>query len=175
MELFVKDKYKISSETQKFILQMCMAQWDAQWYLKSQKKFGLEVANELNQHVVSSFSKIEARHILNSLGIKKGNIKTIPEVFKIMNTIMDVIIPKIMKFKLVIHSDLEGDGIVKKCFVWEEVKKANGEKDYVCACNVRHRGWMDAMGICGEIIPIKRFPDGDDECIFKFIMENDEA
>ena len=175
MESILKDKYKIPLETQKFVLQMCMAQWDAQWYLKSQKKFGIVVANELNQEVVSSFAKIEARYVLNSLGIKKGTIKTISEVFKLMNTIMDVIIPKIMKFKMVIHSDSEGHGIVKKCFIWEEVKKANGEKDYICACNDRHRGWMDAMGISGEIIPLKRFPDGDDECIFKFIMDNNDS
>ncbi len=172
MEITPEEKYKIPLETQKFILQMCMAQWDAQWYLKTQKRFGIEVTNELNKQIISSFAKIEARHILNSLGIKKGDVKTIHDVFKIMNTIMDVIIPKIMKFKMVIHSDLEGNGIVKKCFIWEEVKKANGEKNYICACNHRHRGWMDAMGISGEIIPLKRFPDGDNQCVFKFIMDN---
>ncbi len=175
MELSLKEKNKIPLETQKFLLQMCMAQWDAQWYLKSKKRFGIEIANELNKQVVSSFAKIEARHVLNALGIKKGSIKTIPEVFKIMNTIMDVIIPKIMKFKMIIHSDSEGNGIVKKCFIWEEVKKAKGEKDYICACNVRHRGWLDAMGIRGEIVPLKRFPDGDNECIFKFIMKNNDS
>lgn len=116
MEFLFKEKFNIPLETQKFVLQMCMAQWDAQWYLKSQKRFGVDDANELNQQVVSSFAKIEARHILNSLGIKKGSIKNISEVFKVMNTIMDVIIPKIMKFKMIIHSDLEGDGIVKKMF-----------------------------------------------------------
>lgn len=70
-----------------------------------------------------------------------------------------------------IHSDNEGDGVVKKCFIWEEVRKSKGEKEYVCACNFRHRGWMEPIGINGDIIPIKRFPDGDDECIFKFIMK----
>ena len=94
--LLQKEKHEIPLQTQKFILQMCMAQWDGQWYLKSKKEFGLEKANELNQRVVSSFGRIEAKHILNSLGIKKGTIKTIPEVFKIMNTIMDTMIPKIM-------------------------------------------------------------------------------
>ena len=34
----VKDKYEIPLSTQKFILQMCMAQWDGQWYLKSKNK-----------------------------------------------------------------------------------------------------------------------------------------
>lgn len=150
---------------------MGMAQWDGQWFLKSKKKIGIKQANELNQSVAFSFGKIETKHILNALGIRKGTVKTIPEVFKIMNTIMDVMIPKIMKFKFVIHSDNEGDGVVKKCFIWEEVRKSKGEKEYICACNFRHRGWMETMGIDGDIIPIKRFPDGDDECIFKFIMK----
>ena len=169
--IFNKEKYKIPLETQKFILQMCMAQWDGQWFLKTKKEFGNEKANEMNQLVVSSFGRIEAKHVLNSLGIKKGTIKTIPEVFKIINTIMDTMIPKIMKFKFVIHSDHEGDGVVKKCFIWEEVKKAKAEKEYECACTFRHRGWLDSMGVNGEIIPVKRFCDGDDECVLKFRMK----
>lgn len=168
--LLQKEKYSMPLETQKFILQMCMAQWDGQWYLKSKKEFGNEKANELNQRVVSSFGRIEAKHILNSLGIQKGTITTIPEIFKIMNTIMDTMIPKIMKFKFVVHSDSEGDGVVKKCFIWEEVKKAKAEKEHVCACTFRHRGWLDSMGVDGEIIHVKRFCDGDNECVLKFKM-----
>ncbi|MFX1601410.1 MAG: DUF6125 family protein, partial [Promethearchaeota archaeon] len=82
----LKEKYSISLETQKFILQMCWAQHDGQWFLKSKKKYGIKEANQLNQEVVFSLGKIEARHILNALGIKKGSIKTISEIFKIINT-----------------------------------------------------------------------------------------
>jgi len=56
--------------------------------------------------------KIEAKHIMNALGIKRGMLKTIPKIFKIMNTFMDVIIPKIMNFSFVVHSDKEGDGVI---------------------------------------------------------------
>ncbi|MFW9874432.1 MAG: hypothetical protein ACFFG0_15105 [Candidatus Thorarchaeota archaeon] len=38
MKLLLKDKYLIALETQKFILQMCWAQHDGQWFLKSKKK-----------------------------------------------------------------------------------------------------------------------------------------
>jgi hypothetical protein len=116
--------------------------------------------------------KIEAKHIMNALGVKKETIKTIPEVFKIMNTFMDVIIPKIMKFKFVVHSNKEGDGVIKKCFIWEEVKKSKKENEYTCACMSRHLGWLDALGVEGDLIAIKRFPDGDDECILKFIIND---
>ncbi|MFX1446178.1 MAG: hypothetical protein ACFFHV_22480 [Promethearchaeota archaeon] len=67
---------------------------------KIKKKYGIEEANDLNQMVAFSIGKIEVRHILNAVGIKKGSIKSVPEMFKIMNTIMDVIIPKVMKFKI---------------------------------------------------------------------------
>lgn len=150
---------------------MCWAQHDGQWFLKSKRDLGVEDANALNMKVISSMGKIEAKHVMNALGIKKGTIKTIGEVFKLMNTLMDVIIPKIMKFKFVVHTDNEGDGIVKKCFIWEEVKKSNGQDQYFCACNNRHRGWMEAIGIEGEILPLKRFCDGDDECVFRFKMK----
>ncbi|UCD00592.1 MAG: hypothetical protein JSV23_06795 [Promethearchaeota archaeon] len=170
MEVIQKEKYNIPLETQKFILQMCWAQHDGQWFLKSKRKYGINEANQLNQMVVSSIGKIEARHILNALGIKRASINSIPEIFKIMNTFMDVIIPKVMKFKFIIHSEREGIGLVEKCFVWKEVEKSKEAQEYICACNFRHRGWLEAMGVNGEIIPLKRISDGDDVCKFKFSM-----
>jgi hypothetical protein len=166
----IKEKYNIPLATQKFILQMCWAQHDGQWFLKSKKRYGMEEANELNNRVVFSIGKIEARHILNALGIKKGSIKSIPELIKIINTFMDVIIPKAMKFKFYAHSKNEGVGIVDKCFIWKEVQKSKEASEYLCACNFRHRGWLDALGVNGEIIPVKRFSNGDDRCEFKFIL-----
>jgi hypothetical protein len=171
----IKEKYDIPLKTQRFILQMVMAQWDGQWYLKSKKKYGTEITKELNQRVVFSIGKIEVRHILNSLGIKKGVIKTIPEMFKTINTIMDVLIPKVMKFKFFTHSDDEGVAVVEKCFIWKEVQKTKEVSDYVCACNFRHKGWLEAMGINGNIIPIKRFSNGDNCCEFKFIIERNKS
>ena len=88
---------------------------------------------------------------------------------------MDVIIPKIMKFKFLVHSETEGIALVEKCFIWKEVQKSKEDSEYKCACNFRHRGWLEAMGINGKIIPVKRFPDGDHRCEFKFILtENNE-
>ena len=171
IEKRIKEKYDIALATQKFILQMCMAQWDGQWYLKSKKRYGFEEANELNQKVVFSIGKIEVKHILNALGIKKGDIKTVPEMFKMMNTIMDVLIPKVMKFKFIARSETEGVAFVDKCFIWKEVQKSKDPIDYECACNFRHRGWLEAMGVNGKIIPLKRFSNGDNCCEFKFILD----
>lgn len=171
MPAIIKDKHDINLTTQKFILQICWAQHDGQWFLKSKRELGLQRANELNQKVIHSMGKIEAKYVMNALGIKKGTIKTIPELFKIMNTLMDVIIPKIMKFKLIARSDKEGEGVIKKCFIWEEVKKSKKENEYVCACMHRHLGWLDALGVEGEEIAIKRFPDGNNECILRFIID----
>ncbi|MFX0186697.1 MAG: L-2-amino-thiazoline-4-carboxylic acid hydrolase [Candidatus Hodarchaeota archaeon] len=166
----IKEKYDIALATQKFLLQICMAQWDGQWFLKSKREYGIEQANQLNQRVIFSMGKIEARHILNALGIKKGSITSIPELIKIINTFMDVIIPKVMKFSFIAHSDTEGVGIVDKCFIWKEVEKSKAESEYKCACNHRHRGWLESMGVNGEIIPVKRFSNGDNCCEFKFIL-----
>ena len=170
MEIKLKEKYKIPLETQKFILQMCWAQHDGQWFLKSKKEYGIEEANQLNQKVVFSIGKIEAKHILNALGIKKGTIKSISELFKLINTFMDVIIPKIMKFKFIVHSKNEGVAIVNKCFIWKEVEKSKEASEYKCACNFRHRGWLEAMGVNGDIVPLKLISNGDNMCKFKFVM-----
>jgi hypothetical protein len=166
-----KEKYKLSLDTQKFILQMSWAQHDAQWFLKTKKRFGVKEGNQLNQNVLLSMGKIEARHLLSALNIEKGTAKTMPEVFKIMNTIMDTYFPKIMKFDFIVLSPTEGLGIVKKCFIWKMVQKSKAESEYTCACNFRHRGWLKALGVEGTIVPLKRISHGDDICEFKFIME----
>lgn len=167
-KILIKEKYDIPLKTQKFILQMCWAQHDGQWFLKSKRRVGIEKANNLNQEVIHSVGKIEARHISNALGIRKGVIKSIPELFKIFNTIMEVLIPKVMKFKFFIKSENEGVAIVDKCFIWKEVQRSKKEEEYVCACNYRHRGWLEALDINGEIIPEKRISKGDDICKFRF-------
>ncbi|MFX1589511.1 MAG: DUF6125 family protein [Promethearchaeota archaeon] len=164
----IKEKYEISLKTQKFILQMCWAQHDGQWFLKSKRRFGIETANNLNKEVIRSMGRIEARHILNALGIHKGDIKSIPQLFKIFNTFMEVLIPKVMKFKFFTKSENEGFAIVEKCFIWKEVQKSKKEGEYVCACNSRHRGWLEAIDINGEIIAEKRISKGDNICKFCF-------
>ncbi len=169
-DLIIKDRYKLSLNTQKFILQMCWAQHDGQWFLKSKKDFGIKEANDLNNKVLLSMGKIEARHILNALNIEKGSVNSIPKLFKIMNTFMDVIIPKVMRFKFVVDSDSEGRGIVKRCFIWKLVQKSKKESEYTCACNYRHRGWLKALGVNGEIKALKRVSEGDDYCEFKFTL-----
>jgi hypothetical protein len=168
----VKDKYKISLETQKFILQMCWAQHDSQYYLKAKKEFGIHKANQLNQRVIYSMGKIEARHVLTGLNIQPGSINSIPQIFKLMNTLMDLITPKVMKFQFLVKSETEGFGIVKKCFFWSMVQKSKAESEYTCACNFRHRGWLEAMGVQGEIIPLKLISKGDEICQFKFVLNS---
>lgn len=166
----VKDKYKLSLETQKFILQMCWAQHDSQYFLKAKKEFGIEAANQLNQKVIFSMGKIEARHVLTGLNIQPGSIKSIPQIFKVMNTLMDLITPNVMKFRFLVQSETEGFGIVEKCFFWNMVQKSKAESEYICACNFRHRGWLEAMGVQGEIIPLKLLSKGDEMCQFKFVL-----
>ena len=162
------DKFQIPLKTQKFILQICWAQHDGQWFLKSKKEFGIEKANSLNKNVIRSMGKIEARHTMNALGIHKGDIKSIPKCFKFFNTLMDVLIPRVMKFKFYTESNNEGLAIVEKCFIWREVQKSQKESEYTCACNSRHRGWLDAIGANGKIVPLKRISKGDNICEFRF-------
>lgn len=171
-EIFVlHDKYNIAMDAQKLVLQLCWAQHDAQWFLKSKNKFGIEKANEVNQEVVFSIGKIEARHVLNALGIQKYTIKSVLDVFKIMNTFMYVFFPGIMDFQMIPLSETEGAGVVYTCYIWEEVRKSKGEAEYLCACNARHRGWLEAMGVKAKILPIKLISDGDDSCEFRFILQ----
>jgi hypothetical protein len=167
----IDDRFDIPLETQKLVLQLCWAQHDAQWFLKSKRRLGIEGANELNQEVITSMGRIEARHIMNALGIPRDAVRSIPEVFRMMNTFMHVIAPEIMQFDMVAVNEAGGVGLVDKCYVWEEVRRSKGESEYTCACNHRHRGWLEAMGFRGKILPVSRISDGDERCEFRFILQ----
>lgn len=135
---------------------------------------GVDQGNQLNQEVVFSMGKIEARQVLNALNIEKEKIVSIADFMEIANTMMDVLFPPVMKFDFFALSEKEGVARVEKCFIWEEVKKSKGESEYVCACNARHRGWLAAIGVNGRIEKIKFIPDGDDVCEFRFVLESKE-
>ncbi len=171
----ITDKHTLPLEMQKPILQMCWAQHDAQWFLKSKNEVGVDEANLLNRKVIYSMGKIEARHILNALNLAKGEVKSVQEIFKVMNTIMDVYFPNIMQFKFLANSSKEGTAVVESCFIWDMVRQSGGEGEYICACNSRHQGWLDATLDNGKIEVLKRISNGDDMCIFRFIMEESDA
>ena len=76
-----------------------------------------------------------------------------------------------MKFKFFFNSEKEGSGIVEKCYIWKEVEKSKEASEYECACNFRHQGWLQALGVNGKIVPLKRISEGDEVCEFNFILE----
>ena len=166
-----KDKYELSLDSQKFILQMCWAQHDGQWFLKTTKKFGFEVANELNQTVIKSMGKITSRYILNALGIKKGELKSSYEISKFINTVLDLVHPKpFLKYEIEILSDREFFARVKKCLIWDLVRKAGNESDYTCCCDMRMRAWLAPLGFNIDVFVLKRLPDGDKMCESKVVI-----
>ena len=75
-----------------------------------------------------------------------------------------------MKYEYEILSDTEVLWRVKKCLIWDLVKKAGNESDYACCCDMRLSAWLVSLGVSIEEFPIKRFPDGDNMCEFKFIV-----
>ena len=116
--------------------------------------FGIEKTNNLNRDVIRSMGKIEARHIMNSLGIHKGDIKSIPGIFKLFNTFMDVLIPKVMKFKFYIESpseilDIEivsakGERLVQtRIDKNRSYKVKNGTADYSFVAVLEAGKWYD--------------------------------
>ena len=94
-------RFEIPLEVQKFILQLCWARHDAQWFLKSKRYLGMEHANRLNQEVIFSMGKIEARQVLGALHVRKYSVRTIPDVFKIYIVIKQQNRSKLLLYKLI--------------------------------------------------------------------------
>jgi len=121
---------------------------DGRWFLAVAADLGFETANRLNQAVLNSMAKKEARELMTRTGTKIAD----PGDFrKFLEMAGPLYWPEGHGYQI---DDLEGNvitGHVSHCYVWENVNKAGGTSTYRCAAPLRFRAWLEGLGVPGEI------------------------
>ncbi len=136
---------------------------DARWFLKVGTECGFETANKLNKAILKSMAKTEMRRLMNATGC--GEIGDAEELVELVNIAFDVYFPPSMIDWVSKATGKDSIvGIVNRCYVHEEVKRAGVTGMYECACGHRLEGWLAACDLKGEVRIVKSLMREDPIC-----------
>ncbi|MGD0765224.1 MAG: DUF6125 family protein [Dehalococcoidia bacterium] len=121
---------------------------DGRWFLKIAEEFGFDTANRINQAIIRSMGKKEAKELMIRTGARIANIDDVKRFLEMGG---DIYWPEEHKREMEVIGDSVILGRVLQCYVWSNVNKAGGLSAYRCAAVIRFRGWVDAFGVPGEV------------------------
>lgn len=140
---------------------------DGRWFLAVAAEFGFDVANKLNQVVLRSMGKKEAKELMTRTGTKIANASDFQKFLEMAGPLYW---PEEHVYQI---GDPEANTVVGRvihCYVWENVNKAGATSFYQCAAPLRFRAWLEGLDIPGEVIATKECDtcNGSCEITFRF-------
>ena len=141
---------------------------DGRWFLKIAEEYGFDTANRLNQTIIKSMGKKEAKELMVRTGTE---IENVSDFKRFMNMAGPLYWPEGHEYEIEIAGDDLMVGRVLKCYVWENSKKAGALGLYRCAAPTRFRGWLEGLGVTGEVIATKECDTCNGSCEISFRFE----
>ena len=136
---------------------------DARWFLKVGVECGFDVANKLNIATVKSMGKTEMKRLLEAMQI--GGAENAGDFAKLAAIACETFFsPQMLEAETTANGVDFMKAIIRKCFVFEEVKKAGMTGIYECACGCRHEGWLEGCGLEGEVKILRSMMKGAPFC-----------
>jgi DNA-binding transcriptional regulator/RsmH inhibitor MraZ len=122
---------------------------DGRWFLAVAAEFGFDAANKLNQAAVRSIAKKEAKEFKIRSGAEIANASDFKEF---LDSAGALYWPDEHKREIEIVEDNLVVGHVLHCYVWDNISKAGGLSVNRCAAPTRFRGWLEGLGLSGEVV-----------------------
>jgi hypothetical protein len=136
----------LSDEQEKELLRRCWYSHDARWYMAVAQEFGVEAANRLNKRAARALGKAEMRRLVRTLGI--GAPTTVQELVRLTEAAFRFFVtPPLTQAEFRAVDDHSYEGWMKRCFIYDNIKKAGIGSFYICAALDRIQGWHDALGL----------------------------
>ena len=162
----VKNPSLLSSVTVGQRIEILRKNWmshEARWQMAVFQEFGWEKGNKLNQAVIQEMGKVMMYRLAKALGISQ--IKNVEELEAVFSAAMHLYYPPpafVYHFERLSNTSLLG--VIEKCGIYENVKKAGVTDVYECGCFALHSGWFEALGVKVEEEPLKCLKWGDKTC-----------
>ena len=154
---------KLTPDVREAILRDNWHSHDARWFLKTGLECGFDLANRLNKTTLKSMAKTEMRRILQA--IDNDVIETIEDLVEVIKIALEFYFPRpLLESEIKTVTENSVVGIVNRCLVFEEVKKAGVVAEYECACGCRFEGWLESCGFNSEVNIVKSLMRGDSFC-----------
>jgi hypothetical protein len=136
----------LSDEQEKELLRRCWYSHDARWYMAVAQEFGVEAANRLNKRACRALGEAEMRRLVKALGI--AGPTTVQELVQVIEAAFRLFVPPpLMELEIRVVDDRSWEGWMKRCFIYDNIKKAGIGSFYICAALDRIQGWHDALGL----------------------------
>ena len=156
----------LSSITNQQRIEILRKNWmshEARWQMAVFQEFGWEKGNKLNQAVAREMGKVLMYRLMKALGISQ--VKNVEELQAICSAAMSLYYPPptfIYHFERL--SNMSFLGVMEKCGIHENVKKAGVADVYECGCFTMRSGWYEALGMEVEEELAKCLRNGDKAC-----------
>jgi hypothetical protein len=141
---------------------------DGRWFLKAAEELGFDTANRLNQAVLISMGKKEAKELMTRTGAQIADIGDIKSIIEMGG---ELYWPEEHKYEIEIVNDSLIVGRILQCYVWNNVNKAGGLSYYRCAAVTRFRGWVEAFGVPGEVTGSKEVDECNGSCEISWMFD----
>jgi len=136
---------------------------DARWQMAVFQELGWEKGNKLNQVVAREMGKVAMYRLMKSLEISQ--VKNVEELEAVCLAAMSLYHPPpafVYHFECLSNTSFLG--VMEKCGIYENVKKAGVSDAYECGCFAMRFGWYEALGMEVEEELLKCLKWGDKAC-----------
>ena len=133
-------------EAAKDLLRRCWYWHDARWFAAVAAQFGMEAANRINRANVLALGQVEMRRLMKATSVER--VETIADALRLYDAARDLFVPpSFMEADVEAASDDGYDVAMRRCYVHENIVRADIESTYECAVFDRLQGWHDAWGL----------------------------
>ena len=136
---------------------------EARWQMAVFQEFGWEKGNKLNQAVAREMGKVAMYRLMKALG--GSQVKNVEELEAVCSAAMRLYYPPpafVYHFEPLSNTSFLG--VMEKCGIYENVKKAGVSDVYKCACFAMRSGWYEALAMEVEEELVKCLKEGDKAC-----------
>lgn len=143
---------------------------DARWYQGVARRFGQEVANEINAEALNFVARRVAAWYVREHGPVDPNdldavVKAFGEISRIMWS------DEMMDYENVVEGPERWDTVISRNFALKMLAAAGTLEGYECPCPDLRAGWFEGMGVCVRDRRTQCLRDGDAACRFHAIVQ----
>ena len=154
--------YTLTADQREKILKNLLVLVDGRWFLKSIVEYDFNGATKVNLAVAKSIGKTEMKLLKEETGC--GEIKNIEDFKAIMDLLFDVTVPDMQKYEFEIVDKNTFRAYFYECHVHKMTSKAGTKKIHQCAGKIKAQGWLEGLGIDGEVIAEKNTNNCNGSC-----------
>jgi hypothetical protein len=140
---------------------------DALWYQGVAKRFGFEVANEINQEAIKPIAKRAMRAVLVDQNLDRRDLG-VEDVIACFRKVSDLMWPPPMtEWDAKVINEETIEVTITKCYAIEGIKRIGAAEAYECPCIAVRAGWLEALGLKARQEIAANMKDGAEACLIR--------